>query len=51
MDTLFLGYSGSPSQLLQEFRKAAASLAPGSLVHVLAPGEPLAIQSHGRAAA
>ncbi|MEV0248368.1 MBL fold metallo-hydrolase [Nocardia sp. NPDC050712] len=38
-DTLFLGYDGTP----ERFRSAAAEHAPGTTVHVLAPGEPLTL--------
>jgi L-ascorbate metabolism protein UlaG (beta-lactamase superfamily) len=44
MNTLFLGYAGSPSALTQQFQEATASLSPKTSVRVLAPGEPLVIQ-------
>lgn len=49
MDTLFLGYAGSPSELTREFQQATASVSPKTLVRVLAPGEPLVIQVGQRA--
>jgi L-ascorbate metabolism protein UlaG (beta-lactamase superfamily) len=49
MDTLFLGYAGSPSALTQEFQQTAALLSPKTSVRVLAPGEPLVIQADQRA--
>ena len=51
VDTLFLGYAGSPSQLTQEFQQATALRSPKTSVRVLAPGEPLAIQADGRGGA
>jgi len=49
MDTLFLGYAGSPSELTKEFQQTTALLSPKTSVRVLSPGEPLAIQIDKRA--
>ena len=44
-DTFFLKYAGSPSELTREFEERANSVAPETSVRVLAPGEPLVIQT------
>ena len=44
-DTLFLKYAGEPSELTREFEEITREVAPETNVRVLAPGEPLVIQT------